>query len=145
MKPVRTWILIANGEKAFIVENLGPSQGLATVPGTVWEAPVPFEPADKQGYSFSSVGQSRHRMAPRGGPDHDHTVFARELAGRIAERHRKGEFDRLILCAAPEMLGQLRRELPRPVQEAVHAEIAKDITHVPVNALGPHLEEHLAV
>jgi len=69
--------------------------------------------ADKGGRSFDSFGQGRHTMAKeKASPKTQVAIaFAKVVAERIGEAKRKGEFDRLVVIAAPRFLGILRRAL----------------------------------
>ena len=65
MKPVVTWVVVADGTQARVFENAGPGKGLHPVDGLRLE----IEPlqaseimADKPGRSFSSVGSGRSAM-----------------------------------------------------------------------------------
>jgi len=69
--------------------------------------------ADKGGRSFDSFGQGRHTMArEKASPKTQVAVaFAKKVAEGIGEARRQGEFDRLVIIAAPRFLGILRRAL----------------------------------
>ncbi|HVS78458.1 MAG TPA: host attachment protein [Steroidobacteraceae bacterium] len=70
---------------------------------------------------------------------HEAEVFAREIAARIETAHRRDEFDRLILMAAPGFLGVLREALPASVKATVAAEVGKDLVHQDAAAVEAHL------
>lgn len=70
---------------------------------------------------------------------HEAEVFARSIAERIDTAHRRREFDRLILMAAPGFLGLLRDALPASVRPAIVAEVGKDLVHQDVAAVQAHL------
>ncbi len=52
--------------------------------------------------------------------------FARHLATLLEKGVDEHRYDRLILAAAPEFLGMIRRELPDKVERRVYDAIAKD-------------------
>ncbi|MFO7305114.1 MAG: host attachment protein [Gammaproteobacteria bacterium] len=58
---------------------------------------------------------------------HEVTLFAKEIAQKIYSDRVKREFDRLVIIAAPRMLGLLRQELSDPCKSVVAGEIAKDL------------------
>ena len=70
MKKTVTWILIADGTQARVVEHAGPGKGLTTVKGLDWSIP-PLQPqdinADRPGRSHSSVGHGRSAHVGVGG------------------------------------------------------------------------------
>lgn len=55
--------------------------------------------------------------------------FAADLAEKLYHQAHKGEFERLILVASPQVLGDLRRELHQEVSDKVVAEIPKTLTN----------------
>ncbi len=146
MKPVRTWILVADAEAARVIAHPGPGKGLHQIRGKTYCAKTLFEPADQQGRTFSSAHTARHKLEPHlGGEQRESRAFAETLMVELARCHRKGHFDRLILCAAPDMLAHLRKKVPGPMKACVMAEIAKDLTNVPTDSLPRHFEDVLRV
>lgn len=61
--------------------------------------------------------------------------FAADLADKLYERAHKGEFDRLVLVAAPKILGELRDQLHQEVTDKIVAEIPKTLTNHPVDEI----------
>jgi len=145
MKPVRTWILIANAKTARIVENDGPGKGLFQPSGLARQAAQETSHADQPGRSFSSSGSVRSKMEPHQKALIPRDGFAGELVEDLALNHQRGQFDRLIICAAPAMLAHVRDLMPDAIQSQVIAEVPKDLTHVPTDKLAPHLENYLAI
>lgn len=145
MKPVRTWILIANAKTARIVENDGPGKGLFQPSGLARQATEETSYADQPGRSFSSSGSVRSKMEPHQKALTPRDGFAGELVEDLASYYQKGQFDRLIICAAPAMLAHVRDLMPDAIQSQVIAEVPKDLTHVPTDKLAPHLENYLAI
>jgi protein required for attachment to host cells len=149
MKAKVTWILIADGAHARILENGGPGKGLNLVKGLRFEQePLKNQEivTDRQGRSFSSVGSGRSAYEPEVRPeDYREQQFVERVAEKLDEHHRKGEFDRLIIAADPTSLGNIRGKLSKQVQEAVVAELPKDLTNIPMPKLGSHFEAVLAV
>lgn len=149
MKPVRTWILVADGARARVLENTGPGKGISEVPGMEFadEALRNREiMSDRPGRSFESADQSRHAMEPPSDPKQmAETAFVKGLVELLDEKHREGAFDRLVMAAAPRALGDIRKALPKGLAGAVHGELAKDLTKVPNNEMEKHLGEVMAV
>jgi len=149
MKAKTTWILVANGTQAFIACNLGPGHGLEKSLEHEFEGPNLANReimADAPGRSFDSAGRGRHSMEPHSDPRrHNQQVFAHDIAqylGAAAERHA---FERLVLVAAPQMLGDLRKCLPESARAKVTSELAKDLVHVPLHKLSDHLGDVVAL
>jgi len=64
--------------------------------------------------------------------------FAKHLATELAQRFDGQLFNRLVLIAPPELMGTLRKELPKRVEAAIAEEITEDLSR-----LSPHeLTEH---
>ena len=149
MKPTVTWILIADAARAQILANHGPGKGVAAVEGATFSGdhrPDREIMADKPGRSFESVGDTRHAYEPHHDPDKElKRKFSAELADVLDKRLAEKEYDRLILVAPPEMLGDLRSALSEPVRAAIYAELDKDLTKTPLRELPAHLGEVLAV
>ena len=149
MKPVRTWILVADGARARIVLNDGPGHGVKALAGHEFGIDLPSSRnimADRQGRSFDSASDGRHAMEPPSDPRRMlKQNFAGDLAKFLDKANRRDKFDRLIVVAPPAALGDLRKALPPSVRETISAELAKDLTHLPNTELPKHLETVLAV
>jgi protein required for attachment to host cells len=149
MKPIMTWIVVADGARARIVSNSGPGKGLQAVEGMDFRTHTPAGrdiDADRPGRTHDSVGPGRHAMEPPSDPrtqaKHD---FARRLADILSDRGAAGAFDRLIIVAPPRALGDLRTLLAKSVQDKVTGELAKDLTKVPNDDLPSHLASVIAL
>lgn len=143
MKPVLTWILIADGARARIVKNAGPGRGVEADPNLVFRSEhrkLQEIMADRPGRAFDSVGSGRHAMTH--GADavrEDERHFLQSLAKRLEREAVAGAYDRVILVAPPRALGDLRPFLSKPVRSRIHEEIAKDLTQLPNDQLADHL------
>lgn len=149
MKATKTWILIADGARARVLENTGPGKGLSEVNGLEFsQEPLKNQDivSDKPGRAFSSAGYGRSGMEPPTDPaDKREADFVAGLADVLDQKLQSGAFDRLIIAAAPQALGNLRKALSARVQEKVLAELAKDLTKIPNDGVHKHFEEVLAV
>tara|TARA_R110000751_G_scaffold234229_9_gene335767 strand:+ start:57473 stop:57910 length:438 start_codon:yes stop_codon:yes gene_type:complete len=145
MKPIKTWILIADGSGGRIFENAGPGRGLEPVENRNWKAPQEAGFADQPGRSFSTHGSARHKMEAQAGHHEPADVLAKEIMEDLLQSRRKNLYERLILCAPPAMLGRLRKQLPDQLKADVTAEIAKDLVGTPPVELPEHFADVLAV
>lgn len=144
MKPVRTWILIADAGRARVLENLGPGKGATPVDGLASVSSLPSSTneivADRQGRSFESSSATRHPMEPRTDPRQQlKRNYLELLADQLDDRLRAGAFDRLVVVAPPPALGVLRSAFTAHVKAVVSAEVAKDLTKTPDHELPDHL------
>lgn len=149
MKPVRTWILIANGAHAHIVLNDGPGHGVKGLKGLEFArgriADTDKTP-DRQGRTFDSHGTGRHAKEPANHPERlDERKFIQEIVNLLDVKLGENAFDRLIIIASPTTLGDIRDMLTAALTKRLYAEIPKDLTHLSLMELPAHLEEFLAV
>jgi len=142
-----TWILIADGAKARVLEQdrhsrtFKPAFEQEYFGSTARSKEIA---SDRPGRTFDSGGQGRHAKEPSTDPQrHAEYAFARDLSHRLEEAANTRRFDRLVIAAAPRTLGDLRELLPPAVKAKVVDEIDKDLTNVPLADLGKHLDEHL--
>lgn len=147
MKTTRTWILIADGGRARVLENPGPGKGARQVDGLMFEADLPPTHdivADRQGRSFESSDSTRHPLTPPSDPrerlKHD---FLAGLVETLSQRLDAGAYDKLLVVAPPSALGELRKLLPAKLQAVLAGEIGKDLTKTPDHDLAPHLADVL--
>ncbi len=149
MKPSVTWVLIADGAQARVLEYTGPSKGLTQIEGLKFEDARLRSGeimADRPGRAVSSVGYGRSGMAQRTDPrDHRETEFLRSVADLINKKALDNVFRKLVIAAPPAALGDLRKFLSATVKEKISAEIAKDLTTVPILQLGKHFEGALVL
>ena len=147
MKATRTWILIADGARARILQNDGPGKGLHALAGGVFRgehASTHAIMSDRTGRTFSSTGPARSAIEAHSDPHRElKRSFAHRLAEALADGWRKRAYDRLIIVAAPSALGDLRATLSPEVRAKVTAEVAKDLTKTPDTAVAEHLKDVL--
>ena len=145
MKKTVTWVLIADGAQARILENTGPGKGLKAVEGLDW-AIEPLQAqdinSDKPGRSHTSVGrsgvESNDPVAQR------ETEFVKSLAAMLDRKLQQGAFDRLVVAAAPIALGDLRKAISPAVKKTIVAELNKDLTNLPTAQLDQHFDGIIA-
>lgn len=147
MKQLRTWILIADGARARILENHGPNHSLVPVGGMEFSADHSATHelvSDRQGRSFSSAGHGRSAIESRSDPHRELKAhFAHHLADVLSHEFENGHFHRLILVAAPVTLGDLRAAISDHVRATVIGEIAHDLTKTPNHEIPGHLKDLL--
>lgn len=144
MKPIVTWVLIANAREARVVANHGPDKGFQTVEGACWTANPPIEHADAPTFSHSSVGPGQRRVERSSPEAKAEADFAALLCDAMQTHLRRGEFDRLILAAAPHMLGELRGHLSKELEGLIIAEVPKDLHNAALDRLPGMLKDHIA-
>lgn len=70
--------------------------------------------------------------------------FADDLADILYKKAHNGEFDRLVLVAAPSVLGDLRGKLHQEVSNRVIGEIPKTLTNHSVDDIEAMVKSGLA-
>jgi len=150
MKATKTWIVLADGDQAKIFEHDGPGKGLHAIKDLNLEQDhlrARDIMADKPGRAGAGTAPgSRAAMEYHTDPvDVRERRFVERLAEVLDERHRGGAFDRLVIAAAPAALGDLRPALSAEVKGTILAELAKDLTNVPLPKLAEHLDGVIAV
>lgn len=147
MKPVRTWIVIADGARARILAHNGIGKALQQVEGADFKMDdAAGSASDRPGRTFDSVGAGRHAKAPSTDPRRDaKRQFLRKVAEHLRTNAVRSSYDRLVLLAPPQALGDLRDVLSDTVRALVIAEQARDLTPLPNEDIPKHLEGLLAV
>ena len=145
MKSVKTWILIADARTARIVENSGPGKGIFQVKNKVFEAEEPNEYSDHEGRTYNSNSPTRHKLETPSSTSGAAHEYINTILMSLQMSHQKGEYDRLIVCAAPKTLGIILKALPKVLREITIAQIDRDLTHVPTDELAKHFENVIAV
>ena len=129
------WVLVADGEKGLILRNEGDKDypNLEVVREMHEENPPTREQGTDRPGRFND-GPSVHRSAVA---DTDwHRIakerFAEEIAARLYKMAHRGDFEKIVLVAPPLVLGELRKQLHKEVEQRVTAEVPKTLTNHPV-------------
>lgn len=149
MKAIRTWIVIADGVRCRVVTNDGPGRGIKPCPDLDFRSEqrrLRDIMSDRPGRTFDSVGMGRHSMEYGSDPvREDEKQFARTLIDLLEVELAANAFDRLVLIAPPQTLGDLRSMLSKGLRAVVVKEIDKDLTRLPSERLENHLGRFLMV
>ncbi len=148
-----TWIVVANAGRARLFSRLGYARRLSEI-GDMVNTAVRLRTQDTEADELGQRSASKSRQGtgaatqpsdyePHPSPAEYQTEgFARSLANHLRDARQQGRYAHLVLMAAPEFLGVLRKQLDPNVSGRIAAEIAKDYTHcTPVEILD-HLEAH---
>ena len=144
MQPKRIWIVVTDGGMCRFLasEKQNADPAIAMPDLNMPNPPTREQGTDKPGRTFESVGNRRSAYEP---PADWHEQakrdFAREIAGLLKEKSRNGDFDKLILVAPPEMLGNLRPLLSPETKEKLLGEVNKDYTQLTPREIKEQLSE----
>ncbi|RDE09315.1 host attachment family protein [Pelagibacterium lacus] len=134
----KAWVLVADGEKALFFVN----RGSRTRPDfhVVREMEQDNPPTREQGTDapgrMSDPGPNQrsameqtdwHRLAEE--------RFAKDAAELLYKYAHQNRFTEIVLCAAPRVLGELRKELHQEVSDRVIGEVPKTLTNHPVEQI----------
>lgn len=145
MRAIPTWILIADGGQAYVVERKSVAAGLKKVPGLKFDGPRKMSRelgTDKPGRAFSSVGTNRaaygddKRLAREAEEE-----FLKSMVAKLEEGHKAGAFERLVLAAPPRVLGVLRKQLPSRLAKALWGEIHADLVKADLQEVARQLDD----
>lgn len=148
-KKTVTWILVADGHRARVFANEGPGLGLKQALDQEFVHMLPPDrdlAADKAGSARSGGGGSHHTLDHHENLHrHEKEVFARELADKLDAYAAQHAFDRLIVIAPPQALGNLRAAFSKAVTAKLAGDLDKDLTHASLGDLQEHLAGMLEV
>ncbi len=135
-----TWILAADGNQARLLKGVNflkdDNQNLEQEVFQLDTKRAQDIMADKPGRSHSSVGHGRSAMEYSSDPvREEQQKFTSDVASKIDGYAQAGAFDRLVLCAAPQTLGDFRSMLSAKVREKTTVEINKDYSNLPTDKL----------
>jgi protein required for attachment to host cells len=149
MKPLKTWIFVADGARARTLVNTGPGTGLAMLGEEVHSAsslPTHEIGTERPGRVYDRKGGGRHSITPRvDWHVFEKTQFAKEGAAILNKAALEKAFDRLVLVAPAKTLGDLRAMLNDQASEKVTAEVARDYTKLSLQELEGHLEDQIVL
>lgn len=144
MKAKRTLVLVADGGRARIFENLGPGKGLHQVENIDETSELAANRNlldDRPGRSYESQGAMRHAHEQTDRHQELEHRFIEGLLERLDGLRAEDKFDRLIVVAPPKVLGDIRKIIPKELSKIVSAELARDLTRTPTDEIVEHLAE----
>ncbi|SIT01203.1 Protein required for attachment to host cells [Roseivivax lentus] len=142
-----TWVLIADGEKALFLRNDVDAENPDL---NVVRLEEQDNPSDR------AQSANRPGRMNDGGPSQRSAVddtdwhelakerFAHDLADILYAQAHKGAFDKIVLVAPPQVLGDLRDTLHQEVRNKVVAEVDKTLTNHPLDEIETLLRDTLA-
>ncbi|ADP71797.1 Host attachment protein [Rhodomicrobium vannielii ATCC 17100] len=148
MKPIRTYILIADGARARLLLSEGRTKALTEVPSS--DERQTLKPdheleRDRPGRVHESANVSRHAIERPDLHQVEKEKFAVALAAKLDKRLENDEFDRLLVVAAPETLGVIRTALSEKLRAVVLGEVPKDLTKVPNGSVREYIGDEFPI
>lgn len=138
----RVWIIIADKRLAKIYSKAGNSLEMIGEAAASEDGKSKMENKQMGRTTDSNGGPARIKYEPSMSPVRRRAFkFAHEIADLLDKALEKDAFDRLILVAPPQTLGDLRTALDKRVTSRVLAEINKDLTKLNEKDLRDGLEK----
>lgn len=124
-----TWICVADAGHLRILKSTGPGTPVERLVEETHARDHGKDFADRPGRAFESADGTRHAMEPGEDPvRRDKRDTAAEIGKRLSDHAQKHDFQRLILVAPPQFMGDLRKHLSPAAAAAIIAEVDKDLT-----------------
>ncbi|WMT75586.1 host attachment protein [Bradyrhizobium sp. Ash2021] len=136
------WIVVCDGRKALILENLGNRMFPNLHTKEVREHPdlaTRAQGTDAPGSVHSSIGTARSSVEQTDWHDESERAFLRALADRLDVAVTTGETTALTIVASPRALGMIRPDYSDAVRKAVQSEVGKDLVKMPVHQIEEQL------
>lgn len=138
-----TWLVVAESSRAriFSLENTkGPMDEILTLDNLESRAHEQELTSDLPGRTFDSGGQGRHAMGKSVEPKQHETIgFAKRIAEHLDNHRKSGDFQQIIIFAAPAFLGLLRENMNEQTNKLVVHEHNKNLVQLPVDKIREHL------
>jgi protein required for attachment to host cells len=132
------WVMVGDGEKALFFRNEGDATypNLQVVDILEQENPRTGEQGtDRPGRAFASVGTHRSAMQETNWHKLEKHRFAKEIADALYSAAHRGDYSKLVIAAPPMIMGDLRKAMHKEVSDKVVAEVSKDLTKMPADAI----------
>ncbi|WP_075221543.1 host attachment family protein [Acuticoccus yangtzensis] len=136
--PADAWVMVGDGEKALFLKNGSDDAhpNLSVVREMAHDNPptreqgtdTPGRRADNGIGHKSAVEETDwHRL--------EKERFAKEIAERLYKAAHRGEYQKLIIAAPPQVLGELRKNLHKEVEERLVFDVPKALTNHPIDEI----------
>lgn len=142
----KTWVLIADSEKALILINEGNAQSpsLTLLEKEEQDNPPNREQAaNRRGRVHQSAVHGQSTYSDTDWHDLGKDRFAQDMADLLYDHAHRGRFDAIVLCTSRQVLGVLREKFHQEVAEKVVAEIPKVLTNHPIDEIQKILQADL--
>jgi protein required for attachment to host cells len=140
--PHDTIVFVGDGRKALFLRNHGDDEFLDLKTERVFldhNPPTHEQGTDRPGRGHSSVGPGRSAVEQTDWHDLEQHRFARTVAAALETFVRERDVKSLIIVAPPRTLADLRRAFHEGIKSRIVAEIDKDLTNQPIDAIEQHL------
>ena len=137
------WVVVCDGAKALVLENIGDAKfpNLKTLEVFEQKDLATHElGAEPPGRAFSPAGHgARSSVEQTDWHDQAERAFLVQLAKHLDSALTAGKVKSLIVVAPPRALGMIRPAYSHALKSAVRAELDKDLVKQPVHQIEKHL------
>jgi protein required for attachment to host cells len=136
------WIVVCDGRKALILENLGDRMFPNLHTKEVHEhedKSTSAQGSDAPGRVHQSFGGAHSSVEQTDWHDEAERAFLKTLAERLNVAVTSGETKGLTMVASPRALGMIRSDYSAAVRKALHGEVHKDLVRMPVHEIEKQL------
>ena len=135
--PHNSFVMVADGEKMLFFRNEGDDEYLKLVVERKREEENPPNRELKTDEAGRRHAQGPGRSAYEETDFHQlaEDRFAAETAAMLQRWALRNDFESLVVVAPPKTLGELRKHYHKEVEKRLVAEVAKDLTNVPVEEI----------
>ncbi|MCB2013287.1 MAG: host attachment protein [Sphingobium sp.] len=131
-------VLVADGRKMLMLRNEGdaeyPNLQVEKV-DEIDNPPTREQATHAAGQASSPMGQRQHSVEQTDFHQIEEDRFAVDTAIMLQKRALANEFEKIIIVAPPQTLGEMRKHYHGTVQERLVGEIAKDLVSHPVSEI----------
>lgn len=136
--PQDCWVLVADGEKALFLKNVGDDEDmhLQVLQKEEQENPKAQDWAANRPGRFND-GPSVHRSAVQDTDWHvlEKERFASDLADMLYKKAHAGAFQKLVVVASRPVLSTLRDEMHQEINDKIVLELPKVLTNHPIDEI----------
>jgi protein required for attachment to host cells len=148
IKPIKTLVVLVDGERARFLSGLGRCEEFTAVPPGELSDPETRKQnrelaSDKPGRAYSTADGTPSAMETTDFQRREKQLFARTVAQALDKVTSEETYDRLIIAAPPTALGDLRAAISKQTAGRITSEVAKDLTKIPDHELRRHLADVL--
>ncbi|NHK26662.1 host attachment protein [Parvularcula flava] len=141
-----TWVLVADGEKALFFRNDDiDTQPLLNVirKEELDNPPTREQAANRRGRmnDNGAGGAQRSAVDDTDWHEFEQERFVGEIADRLNKAALKNAFDRLVVFAPPQALGELRNGYHKETEDRIVKEVSSDLTNHPIEKIEAQLGE----
>ncbi|MGB8813430.1 MAG: host attachment protein [Paracoccaceae bacterium] len=138
-----TWVVVADSERAMILENVGHARTPLLRQIDRFESTEVAKAGARSGKAFDQGKDQRTAVEP---PDHlrlGAEALAAVLVAHLLKKLAKGAFDALVIAAPPQVLGAIRDQMDETLRAHVVAEMHKTLTKHPMHKIAELVSEEL--